>query len=144
VLLPSLLALNESTELTDKILHSSRHFLQNRVNNQPQPPENWSRQMPSTTSYAKQWELLKVFLEAPDQQVFDYRKNQNERDGLENAIRQVVIDLKPETIKKGSPHTLRITKTQQAYNGKMKKWKEDVELLNKVSKKMEGYVVGND
>jgi len=138
VLVPPLLVLNERTELTNKILFSCRQFLQDRVNNQPQPPGNWSRQMPSTTSYAKQWELLKAFLEAPDQQVFDYRKNQSERDGLENAIRQVVIDLKTETIKKGSPHTLRITKTQQAYNGKMKKWHEDVELLNKVSKKIEG------
>lgn len=138
VLVPPLLAINESTELTDKILLSCRQFLQHQVNNQPQPPENWSRQMPLTNSYAKQWQQLKTFLEAPDQQVFDYRKNQSERDGLENAIRQVVIDLKTETIKKGSPHTLRITKTKQAYNGKMKKWNEDVELLKLVIKKIEG------
>jgi len=44
----------------------------------------------------------------------------------------VTIDLKTETIRKGSPHTLRITKTQAAYNREMKSWNEDLELLNKI------------
>ena len=94
--------------------------------------------MPFTSGYLKQWQLLKAFLESPDQQVFEYRKNQSERIELENAIGQVMIDLKTETIRKGSPHTLRITKTQDAYKKKMKKWNEDMELLNKVIKKIEG------
>jgi len=57
---------------------------------------------------------------------------------MENAISNVVIDLKTETIRKGSPHTLRIIKTQEAYDKQMKKWGEDLELLNKVIKKAEG------
>ena len=36
--------------------------------------------------------------------VFDYRKNQNEHSELENEINHVTIDLKMETIRKGSPH----------------------------------------
>jgi hypothetical protein len=55
-----------------------------------------------------------------------------------SAISNTVIDLKTETIKKGSPHTLRITKTQEAYHREMKKWEEDAALLNKIIKKTEG------
>lgn len=137
VLAPQLLSFTEKIELTHKLLLKCRQFLQNRIDNKPQPPENWCRQMPSTKDYKNEWQLLKTFLESPDQQVFDYRKNQNERTALENAIRNVVIDLKTETIKKGSPHTLRITKTQQAYQKKMKNWNEDLDLLNKIIRKIE-------
>lgn len=138
VLAPQLLALNEKTPLAHKLMQSCRQYLQKRVNNQPQPPANWRRQMPSTTGYTEQWKLLKTFLESPDQQVFDFRKNQHERNYVENAISNAVVDLKTETIKTGSPHTLRITKTQAAYHKEVKKWKEDSELLNKIVRKIDG------
>jgi hypothetical protein len=38
-----------------------------------------------------------------------------------------------ETLKKGTPHTLRLTKTQDHYNRELKKWNEDVNLLEKLS-----------
>lgn len=133
VLIPQLLSLSERTVLAHKILLTCRQYLQERVTNKPQPPAGWSRQVPATTGDKKHWQLLKAFLESPTEQVFDYRKNQGERNDLENAIAHVVIDLKTETIKKGSPHTLRITKTQAAYNREMKSWNEDLELLNKIS-----------
>ncbi len=132
VLIPQLLSLTERTLLAHKILLTCRQYLQERVTNKPQPPADWSRQVPDETGDKKQWQLLKAFLESPTEQVFDYRKNQSERNDLENVIAQVVIDLKTETIKKGSPHTLRITKTQAAYNREMKSWNEDLELLNKI------------
>lgn len=137
VLVPQLLALTERTQLTHKILLGSREYLQERINNKPQPPANWYREMPSTGNN-KQWQLLKSFLESPDQQVLDYRKIQRERDELENVIRNVVIDLKTDTIKTGSPHTLRITKTQAAYHRQMKRWNEELELLNKITQKIKG------
>ncbi|MBC7687668.1 MAG: 2OG-Fe(II) oxygenase, partial [Aquabacterium sp.] len=120
VLVPQLLALTERTELAHKILFACRQYLQELVNNKPQPPADWSRQVPATTDNKNQWQLLKAFLESPDEQVFDYRQNQRERDVLQNAISHAAIDLKTETIKKGSPHTLRIVKTQAAYNREMK------------------------
>ena len=132
VLVPQLVALTETTILTNKILLTCRQYLRERVAAKPQPPADWCRQVPVTAGDKKQWQLLKVFLESPTEQVFDYRKNQSERDYLENAITHVTIDLKTETIKKGSPHTLRITKTQAAYNREMKSWNEDLELLNKI------------
>lgn len=132
VLIPQLLTLTERTTLTHKILLTCKQYLQERVTDKPQPPADWSRQVPVTAGDKKQWQLLKAFLESPTDQVFDYRKNQTERNDLENAISHVTIDLKTETIKKGSPHTLRITKTQAAYNREMKSWKEDLVLLNKI------------
>ncbi len=133
VLIPQLLSLPERTVLAHKMLLICRQYLQERVTNKPQPPADWSRQVPDATGDKKQWKILKAFLESVSEQVFDYRKNQSERNDLENAIRHVVIDLKTETIRKGSPHTLRITKTQAAYNREMKSWNEDLELLNKIN-----------
>jgi hypothetical protein len=81
---------------------------------------------------------LKEFLESPYQQVFDYRVNQQERNEMEHAINSVVVDLQTETIRKGSPHTLRITKTQASYHRQMKDWNEDVKLLEKINNKTGG------
>ncbi|HEY5327535.1 MAG TPA: hypothetical protein VIJ27_11095, partial [Mucilaginibacter sp.] len=132
VMIPVLIKLPEGRLLANKILLTCRQYLQERVNNKPEPPADWSREVPATAGDKKQWQLLKAFLESPVEQVFDYRKNQNERTNLEHAISRVVIDLKTETIKKGSPHTLRIIKTQKEYKRKMKDWNEDLELLNKI------------
>jgi hypothetical protein len=135
VLGAQLLIVNESSKLTDKLLLYCQEYLQQRVNNPPQPPANWSRSLPETTNNKKEWKLLTTFLESPDERVFDYRKNQSERTAMEYAIKNVTIDLKTETIKKGSPHTLRITKTQTAYQRQLKEWHEDVALLEKVKLK---------
>jgi hypothetical protein len=138
ILTPAILALPVQTPVAYKALFYCREYVEERVNNKPQPPTDWSRQMPRTTEDKKQWKILKEFLESPHQQVFDYRINQNERNELESAISRVVIDLRTETIRKGSPHTLRITKTQAAYYRQMKEWNEDVMLLGKINQKAEG------
>ena len=54
------------------------------------------------------------------------------RSQMESAIANVTIDLGTETIRKGSPHTLQLTKTQAAYEKALSKWQVDVELLNKL------------
>ena len=135
VLAPQLLITKGQTEFTGKLLQFCREYVHKLVSNQPTPPANWSRSLPDTTENKKIWQLLKVFLESADDQFFDYRKNQNERIEMENAIKKVIIDLKTETIKKGSPHTLRITKTQAAYQRQMKDWHKDVALLDKLMMK---------
>ncbi|WP_268225836.1 2OG-Fe(II) oxygenase [Sinomicrobium oceani] len=133
VMVPKLLTTTKSSELTEKLFSFCREYLQQRVDNKPQPPADWSRPVPDTTGYyGAQWKILKAFLESPDEVVFDFRKKQDERNEMVSAIKNVVIDLKTETIKKGSPHTLRITKTQDAYNRLMKNWYKDVALLGKM------------
>ena len=56
--------------------------------------------MPLETHHKREWEILKLFLESPSQEIFEYRKPQKDRTDLENAIRCVTIDLKMQTIKK--------------------------------------------
>jgi len=130
---PQLLSIKEPSELTHKLLLFCQEYLQQRVNNEPQPPTSWSRPMPDNfASHKNQWQILKGFLESPTEQNFDFRKNQSERTELDKLIKNSVIDLKTETIKKGSPHTLRITKTQAAYHRQMNDWNEDVALLKKL------------
>jgi hypothetical protein len=101
---------------------------------QPTPPPDWSRPVPNTKHDRPIWDLLRPFLESPVQQVFEYRKNESYRQEMERAIRRVRIDLATETIRKGSPHTLKLTKTQAAYELALKEWKEDVEILKELGK----------
>ena len=135
ILAPQLLGAIESSQLRDKLLFHCREYLEGRANNEPKPPASWSRTLPDTTNNKKEWKLLQAFLESPVEQVFNYRKNQSERTAMELAIKNVKIDLKTETIKKGSPHVLRITKTQAAYDHRMEEWHEDVAMLDKLMAK---------
>ncbi len=138
VLAPVTLDLPVLTSVAYKVLIFCKDYIEHRVENKPQLPTDWSRQVPVTTGDKKQWNVLKEFLESPLQQVFDYRAMQSARSEMEHAISHVVIDLQTETIRKGSPHTLRITKTQSAYLRQMKEWNEDVMLLEKINKKAAG------
>jgi hypothetical protein len=106
--------------------------LKSRIENKPQPPKDWSRPVPDTGLHKKEWKILKSFLKSPTLQVFDYQKIQADRTEMEYAIRSVTIDLRMETIRKGSPHILRITKTQKAYEKELANWNEDVNVLKKI------------
>lgn len=136
VLVDGIVSLKQRTPLSEAVLEICKEDLQQRVDNKPQPPANWSRPIPDTKGYTKQWEILTPFLKSPVESIFDYRKNQNERSEMESAIKNVTVDLKMETIRKGSPHTLRITKTFASYERQMRKWEEDVVLLEEVKEKM--------
>ncbi len=119
--------------LAKELLLRCGEDLSNRVDNKPQAPENWTRAMPKNISnYQKEWNILAEFLASPTQQVFMYAKVQADRSAMESAIRNVTIDLDMETIRKGSPHTLRITKTQANYDREMVLWNKDVALLRAV------------
>lgn len=101
-----------------------------RVAVKPVPLPNWTREMPKSASYHKAiWVMLADFLASPTQRVFDYRQSQSLRSDMESAIKNVVIDLKMETIKQGSPHTLRLTKTEAAFERSLAEWAEDGRLL---------------
>ncbi len=52
---------------------------------------------------------------------------------MESAIQNVTIDLRTETIRKGSPHTLRLIKTRDTYERDLAEWETDVMLLKKVN-----------
>jgi len=132
VLAPRLMAENRGSGLHRQMLEFCNHYLKQRVGRKPNPPADWSRPLPKA-SYDKQvWEILRSFMESPVEQVFDFKAAQDKRTLVEQAIKRAQTDLKTQTIKKGSPHTLRITKTQASYRRQLKKWEEDVELLEQI------------
>lgn len=120
---------NKKGILAKKIEHICVMNLTKRTAVKPAPPSNWKRNLPNTKSDVEVWHILKPFLESADTQVFEYRKAQSYRSQMESAIARVTIDLKMETIKKSSPHVLKITKTQAAYELSLKNWQEDVAIL---------------
>jgi hypothetical protein len=120
------------TVLGNAILTIAKEHLENRVANKPQIPENWTRAVPNSHNYSNVWSILKDFLQSPTEQIFDFKSLQAHRSEMESAIANVTIDLDKETIRKGSPHTLRLTKNTKAYKVELKKWEDDCVLLKKL------------
>jgi hypothetical protein len=120
------------TVLGNAILIIAKDHLENRVANKPQIPENWSKAVPNSRSYSNVWAILKDFLQSPTEQIFDFKSLQCNRSEMESAIANVTIDLDTETIRKGSPHTLRLTKNNNAYKAELKKWEQDCVLLRRL------------
>lgn len=133
ILIAEILEVGNKSDLAQQLLTACKGNLQRSVLDKPIPPSSWSRQVPKKSGvYGDVWDILADFLTSPILQVFDYQAIQAMRNEMEFAIRSVVIDLKMETIKKGSPHTLRLTKTQDAFHRELGKWEKDVALLKKV------------
>jgi len=122
----------QSLKLTTALKAIFQADFEKRTKKKPTPPKTWKRKVPKTTYDEKIWELLRPFLESPTQQTFDYVKNESYRKNMKYAIKRVTIDLETETIRRGRPYTLRLTKTQAAYDKKLKEWEEDVALLEQL------------
>ena len=120
---------NENGVLAKEIRQICISNLTDRTAVKPTPPADWKRDMPDTKSDVEIWNILKPFVESADTQVFEYRKAQSYRSQMESAIARVTMDFKMETIRKSSPHVLKITKTQATYERALKNWKEDVAIL---------------
>jgi hypothetical protein len=112
--------------------------LTKRTQVKPTPPPDWSRPVPDAKYDREVWDILRPFLESPTEKVFEYRKSEAYRQQMAAAIGRVVVDLKMETIKQGSPYTLKLTKTQAAYKKALKEWEEDVAILEQLQKRMDG------
>ena len=136
-LVPALLNTNNKTDLVSKTLKNCKVHYQKITDIKPLPPENWTRKMPTETYHKKQWDIIKSFLESPIEINFEYRKLQSDRSEMEAAIKNVAIDLQLETIKKGTPHTLLITKTQDEYKKKLRQWNRDLVVLANIIQKIE-------
>ncbi|MEO6832942.1 MAG: 2OG-Fe(II) oxygenase [Chitinophagaceae bacterium] len=142
VLVPQLLTLQNHKPLAAALLYWSFGYLQKLANAQPVMPTDWRREMPQALHYKNEWAILKAFMESPELQVFDYQQRQNERQIMEQAINAAKVDLRMETIKKGSPHTLRLIKTYDSYHRQMAEWNEDVRVFQQIEHKVNGTWIG--
>lgn len=122
--------------LTNKLQAICLQDLIARTEVEPTPPTTWTRALPASLSQ-NTIDLLKDFMASPTEQVFDYRKSEKYRKTVRSNIKYCKdkVDLRMTTIKKGSPHTLRLTKTQAAFGVRHQQWKTDVALLKKIKKK---------
>jgi len=134
VLVKALLNSKNKTLLFHSLKAVCLQELLHKTKEKPQPPINWCRKVPNSKRNSRVWEMLSPFLNSPVDVVYEYKANKNLRQGVESAIKSVTIDLKMETLTKGSPHTLRITKTQKEYEKLLKYWQEDKMLLEQLEK----------
>ena len=106
--------------------------LKERVANKPSPPGDWTRSIPAKDNRSEELKLLSAFMASPTAHVFEYRVNKEYRKQMERVIERFSLDLTCETIKIGSPHTLRLTKNQNSYEKSMRNWEKDVALLKMI------------
>lgn len=134
VLTPVLLSTNyKDFALFKKLNEIAIIDLEQRTKVKPSPPKNWKRSIPKDNRNKDVWDMLSEFMKSPTQQIFMYKKSQAYRSRVENAIINTSIDLTTETLRQGTPHTLKITKTRAAYKKDLKHWKEDMQLLDRLN-----------
>ncbi len=129
-LLPAIRSTSTRTKLYNRLAKLFISDLEDRVSRQPQAPSDWKREMPMGDG--KKVSLLRDFMNSPKESVYNFKAVQHERSQMENSIRKYGLDLDMQTIRKGSPHTLRLTKNSASYERALKKWKEDVALLEEL------------
>lgn len=134
ILLSAIVESKNKTPLFYSIKEICEQELSHKTKETPQPPKDWTRKVPNSKHNFSVWEMLTPFLNSPTDSIYEYRANQQLRQEVENAIRNVTIDLKTKTIEKGRPYTLKITKTQKEYEKLLNYWKEDKMLLEQLEK----------
>ncbi len=127
-------SVNRKLLLHTAILKVCKHYLKVSIATKPLPPATFTRHIPESFTNKKMLSVISSFILSPTEEVFDYRINQQLRDEMANAVTNSKIDLRMETIKKGTPHTLRLIKTQASYLRLFKKWEEDVEYLERLER----------
>jgi len=126
---PALLNLKENMfNVSKKLTEICLNEIEKSISNKPFPPKDWRRALPQENNTGEIWNILMPFLESPTLEKIEYKKAQGYRDEMVNGIRNAHLDLDTETIKRGTPHTLLITKNAATYKKALKKWNEDCEL----------------
>lgn len=95
-------------------------------------PGDWAKPAPKINHSVSK--ALGDFMRDPVLRVFDFKAVQRVRRDLEYRLGSSRYDLSWETIRQGSPHTMRITKTHGAYQRAVKERGEDLGLLERLER----------
>ncbi len=98
---------------------------------EPQPPRDFRREANVTCKCADCHEL-RQFLQNPMEPIHRFRAVQQNRTHLEHMIRGGNCDVKCQTERIGSPHTLVCTKTTASFEARLKKYHENCHHLTTV------------
>lgn len=135
-LFPALFESDSNNDLFINLIEFWKQHLEEREKEIPLPPTNWKRKVPKNAPDDKIWKALSAFLLSPDQEILDIKERKNIREEYEANIKYFSIDVRGETITKGSPHTLRLFKTQKNYDKDKRNWNEDMKWLKLLKKKV--------
>jgi hypothetical protein len=120
--------------LSHKLIAVVIEDLKQRTNNEPMPPTDWSRELdPAHKSNNAFWNSQVVpFLLSPTQSSLDYRAKESDRSSLESVVEQAKVDLNMQTIKTGTPYTLRLTKNTASHDKRHQYWRTDMGYLREM------------
>ena len=123
---------NRKLNAVAEVLKICKRDLKIRIDNKPVPPKNWTRDLPAEFGNKNMLTIISAFILSPTEESFDYRAKENLRNEMESSLVKSKTDVDTQTIRKGSPYTLRLIKNRASYLGLYKKWEEDVEYLKKL------------
>jgi hypothetical protein len=102
------------------------------ISEKPKEPNHWSKSIPETKNNKELWNLIKDFMASPIETNYDHKGYAAQREEIERILKQSNVDLRFETIRKGSPHTLRLIKTHKSYEDDLELWHKDLKYLEKL------------
>jgi hypothetical protein len=135
VLVPAALALNSlarsrpnASPAVSRLRTVCAIHLRTRIAKPVAPPGDWTREA-TLTCRCKYCAELSEFLADPTRQTWSLRSLQENRNHVENTIRNSRCDLDTATLRQGSPHSLVCTKNQASYGRRARQRKKDIEDL---------------
>lgn len=105
-----------------------RSRLETATSREPLPPLNW-RRASDVSCKCEYCDRLKSFLQDPTAEVGRIRAREETRSHLVHQISRQRFDVTHRIEKLGNPHTLVLTKTQDSFDRKLKRYQLDKELL---------------
>ncbi|HWE03486.1 MAG TPA: 2OG-Fe(II) oxygenase [Tepidisphaeraceae bacterium] len=114
-------------------LTTIREELESRVAHPPQAPADWRRNSKISCKCGDCAELRK-FLDDPAAEKGRFAMAEARRQHLQQIISQNKLDVKHETERRGSPHTLVCTKTRASYESALKAHHLDLDHFAKIHK----------
>lgn len=125
----------KENSLCPKFLQQAIKQLQEEVGSSLAPYPDWKRPCPNlVNANAKHLLELESFMLDPVRESHDFKYSQHIRSSFANAISKHELDLDCETVKKGTPHTLRCRKNSKSYERLLKVRAQDGALLKKLEK----------
>lgn len=130
--LPAVAALWGTHYLAKACRKAALTWLRAAVAAEPVAPSDWSKPVPKI-NHSIQKELA-AFMRDPQRIRLDFKAVKEERSNLERLLKYGDYDLAFETIRQGSPHTLRLVKTHESYDRALREWVADGALLREMER----------
>ena len=149
VLVPAALRLHESAErctlpCVQALRAAVLAHLRQRIAEPLEPPADWRRPSAIACTCAHCRELSR-FLDDPTQPVWSFRAAEAERRHVEESIQRNGCDVDRVTERRGRPYTLRCTKNQASYQGRVRQRQQDLaHLVSLDGETQEGTPAGGD